>query len=317
MARTRIAGLVVLALALLVAAIVVVLRRDVPPSATDPTSPPSASAPSSPAGLPAAPPSSGTVPGPCPRTGTSAPLTVLSFNIHGADGREGYDLEQVAAEIRRWDADVVLLQEVHRFRLASGLEDQPARLSEMTGMTAVFGQAFSEPPEAPGAPRRRSGTAMLTTLPVVAHHLARLPHLPGTQPRSLLRVTVALDGRPVDVYGTHLDPAAGSIRLLQVHAIARAVRRRANATARPFVLGGDFNTVPESRAMAVVGGFTTDPWPLVGVGVGETVLPREPRRRIDYVLHGPGWRDVTAMTLLSQVADHRALRTSLSLLPPC
>ncbi len=253
---------------------------------------------------------------PCP-DGARSWLTVLSFNIHGGVGPGGYDLAQVAAEIEAWDPDVALLQEVHRFRAESGLDDQPAVLEQLTGMRAVFGANFTEPAEAAGFPRRQSGTAVLSDLPVVGHRNTLLPNRPGKQQRGLLRVTVRLDGREVDLYGTHLDHTRGTIRLVQARGIRRVLERRDPTGARPFVLGGDFNTEPDSLAMDVVRGYAVDPWPRVGQGEGDTVLPREPRRRIDYVLHGPGWTGVDAETLLSQVSDHRALRTTLELEPDC
>ncbi len=67
--------------------------------------------------------------------------------------------------------------------------------------------------------------------------------------------------------------------------------------------------------MALAARFTTDPWDAVGVGVGETVRPREPRARVDYLLHGPGWRATRSETLLSEVSDHRALLTRFVLEP--
>ena len=290
------------------------------PAATG-TGSPSAAASSSPSSRRAPDPVPGTRPpqpattlSPCPAAGDPTPLRVLSFNIHGGvDNRNDYDLDRVVEEIRGWDPDVVLLQEVHRFRPLSGFEEQPEVLGARLGLEHVFGQNFSRRAKVAGYPRRRTGTAVLSRFPVLGHENTALPTLPGLEQRGLLRATLDVEGRAVDVYDTHLQPGGTTIRVLQVSAIERIVRERAARTGRPFLLGGDFNSEPDSAPMQLATTFATDPWPEVGVGVGETVRPRQPRFRVDYVLHGPGWRATEARTLLSLVSDHRALLVDLEL----
>ena len=65
-------------------------------------------------------------------------LKVLTFNIHAGVGRGGLDLARVASEIRASGADVVLLQEVDRFRPRSGGLDTPAVLASELGMYQAF-----------------------------------------------------------------------------------------------------------------------------------------------------------------------------------
>ncbi|WP_341928252.1 endonuclease/exonuclease/phosphatase family protein [Nocardioides psychrotolerans] len=237
-------------------------------------------------------------------------LRVATINIHGAVGRDGYDLPGMADEIRAWDADVVLLQEVHRFRAASGLDDQPAELGRLLGMDVVFGRNFTRPPEADGAPRRESGTATLSSRPILSWSNLLLPNFPGLQQRGLLRATIDLPGGAIDVYNTHFQHTRGVIRIVQ----ARGVRTLVAESDRPFLLGGDLNAESGSPAMDVIDTFTSDPWPLVGVGDGLTVPPRVPKRRIDYVLHGAGgWVPEQAQVLASRIADHRAVLVDYAL----
>ncbi len=236
---------------------------------------------------------------------------MATINIHGAVGRRGHDLAGLADEIRAWDADVVLLQEVHRFRAASGLADQPAALGRLLGMEVVFGRNFTRSPEADGAPRRESGTATLSALPILSWSNQLLPNFPGLQQRGLLRATIDLPGGAVDVYNTHLQHTRGVIRIVQARGVKRLV---AAGDGRPFLLGGDFNAESGSPAMQVVATFTSDPWPQVGVGPGLTVPPRAPRRRIDFVLYGAGgWVPEQAQVLTSRIADHRAVLVDYAL----
>lgn len=290
-----------------------------PPSATPPPAP-AVPAPATPAPAPPAPalPSvtvpSITVP-PLPTCATprgATPLRVLSFNIHGGRARGSYDagLDQIVAEITAWDPDVVLLQEVHRFRRDSGFDDQPALLGRRLGMTVVFGRNFTRPPEGPGRPVRESGTAILSRLPIIESGNQPLPRYPGQEQRGLLHATVTVGDQEVRVYNTHLQHTAGNIRIVQ----ARAVRDLVTAAGGAFVLGGDLNATPEAKPLSVLAKIATDPWPSVGVGEGLTVPPRAPRRRIDYVLHGGApWVATQAQALFSAASDHRAVLVDLEL----
>jgi endonuclease/exonuclease/phosphatase (EEP) superfamily protein YafD len=82
------------------------------------------------------------------------------------------------------------------------------------------------------------------------------------------------------------------------------------------VLGGDLNATPDSPAMAVAYSFADDPWPVVGQGRGLTVPPREPRRRIDYVLHSDPLVPTSAQVLRSAISDHRAVRVAFDVPRP-
>lgn len=298
------AGFAALAL-LLVVGLAALWPRPDDTGARPPLPPPSAGLP--PVGAPAgAPAGTGT---PCVSTPVQR-LRVATLNIHGAIGPAGYDLPAMAEEIRAWDADVVLLQEVHRFRGRSGLDDQPAELGRLLGMEVVFGRNFTRPAESDSTPSRESGTATLSSRPILAWSNQLLPNFPGLQQRGLLRATIDLPGGAVDVYNTHFQHTRGVIRIVQ----ARGVKRLVAESDRPFLLGGDFNAESGSPAMQVIESFTADPWPLVGVGEGLTVPPRVPRRRIDFVLHGSDdWVPEQAQVLASRIADHRAVLVDYAL----
>lgn len=242
-------------------------------------------------------------------------LVVLTFNIHGGLGGRGPDLEGIAREVEAWDADVVLLQEVDRFRERTGFVDQPTWLGTRLDMNVVFGRNVVRRPERAGAPRSEYGTAVLSRLPVRGWENRMLPRRPGQEQRGLLRVRLDLDGRALDVYDTHLQHTRGTIRIVQLKAARRMVATL-SGPGTPFVLGGDLNATPDSPAMAVARSFALDPWPVVGEGRGLTVPPRVPRRRIDYVLHSPHLLPTSAQVLRSGISDHRAVRVTFDVPRP-
>lgn len=293
--------LVVAAVLVVATAVVAALLGDgrpaAPPTDTPTTRPPDV--------LPTQPTEPGPTVSPCPSADPVA-LTVLTLNLHAARTKAGrLDLARVAAELRAWRADVVLLQEVDRGRDRSDLVHQARWLGRRLGMTAVYG------------PNRRlhpgtSGNAVLSRHPVVSSHNHPLPRRPGLYRRGLLRVTLDVEGHRVDVFATHLEHASVRVRREQARVVAGRVRR----SPRPVVVAGDLNAepgMPPLRMLARAG--LVDTWSAAGRGDGLTVPAYAPRRRIDFVLADRSFVPVAAEVLVSLVSDHRAVRAELLLVP--
>ncbi len=306
MTRTRVSVIAAVLTGVVVVGALVALvltRPDPAPPSTRPDLPPPSSEPSpSPTTQPTAP---GDTLTPCPG-GTR--LTAMTFNIHFGKTPAGEPgLDRIAQEIRVWDPDVVVLNEVDRDRGRSDGVDQARVLGRMTGLTAAYG------------PNRRygggtSGNAVLSALPVVRSDNQRLPFVEGTIPRGLLRVTVELDGRPVDVFATHFENTSPTARRQQAREVGRTVSR----SPRPFVLGGDLNASPEGVALEVLAGFgVADAWDAVGTDDGLTAPAAAPRRRIDYLLSDERLQPLRSEVLLSRISDHRAVRTVFELASDC
>lgn len=242
---------------------------------------------------------------PCPQ---GARLTAMTFNIHfGKTVRGEPALDRIAEEIRAWDPDVVVLNEVDRGRGRSGGVAQAKVLGELTDMHAAYG------------PNRRygggwSGNAVLSRLPVIRSANQALPFVEGTIPRGLLRVTVDLDGVPVDVFATHFENTSPAARRQQAREVARTVTR----SPRPFVLGGDLNASPGGVALQVLDrSGVVDAWALAGRGDGFTVPAWAPRKRIDYLLSDDRMVPRRSEVLLSRVSDHRPVRTVFDVAATC
>jgi endonuclease/exonuclease/phosphatase family metal-dependent hydrolase len=301
--------LVVLGVAAVAAAVVLLPREPADPGRTGAARLSTAPAPTYPAN-----PSptgrtqstqAGTTLEPCPRTDAQR-VTVLTLNIHSGRTKAGrLELGRLASELKSWDADLVLLQEVDRGRDRTGGVDQARRLAGRLGYSHVYGPTRQFRPGS-------TGNAILTRWPMVDTRLRALPREVGTYRRGLARATVDVDGEHVDVFSTHLDHTSPGVRRAQARAVAASVRR----SSRPVVLGGDLNAEPGTpavRAVELVG--LVDGWSVVGRDEGLTVPAASPRRRIDYVLANEDFVPVRSRVLVSSVSDHRAVMTTYDLLP--
>ena len=238
-----------------------------------------------------------------------ASIRVLVYNIHAGKDAAGVDnLARIADVIRGTRADVVLLQEVDRGMRRSGGVDQPAELARLTGFSAAFGKSL----DFDGG---EYGVAILARWPVTRDTVLPLPVDPPqkrsggvTTPRAALVATVAAPGGAVTVVNTHLDPTGNDHwrrqEVRQVAAAASALR----ATRARVLVGGDFNSTPESAAQedARQGGLR-DAWATCGRGDGLTYPADSAIKRIDYLYLTGDAACAEALVPRTTASDHRPL----------
>jgi endonuclease/exonuclease/phosphatase family metal-dependent hydrolase len=233
-------------------------------------------------------------------------VRVLVYNIHAGKDAAGTDnLERVAELVRATRADVVLLQEVDRGTRRSGNVDQPAVLAQRTGLAAAFGKTL----DYDGG---EYGIAVLSRWPVRHDTLVRLPVEPPQEraggryePRGAQRVLLRAPAGDLGVVNTHLDASREDHYRRQEIRTVLAVSRDA---ARIVLVGGDFNSTPESEVQAATRqAGIRDAWLLCGRGDGYTYPANVPIKRIDYLyLMGPATCS-RAEVLESHASDHRPL----------
>jgi endonuclease/exonuclease/phosphatase family metal-dependent hydrolase len=238
----------------------------------------------------------------------SAPLRVrvLTYNIHHAEGVDTVlDLDRIARVIRSVDPDLVALQEVDRKATRTKSVDQPAELSRLTGLAAVFG---------PNIPLQGGdyGHAVLSRWPVARSENHRLPNVDAGEQRGVLEVHVTPPGfgAPIVLWATHFDHRGNDAERRASAAAIEALVARQPAT--PAVLAGDLNDVPASPTLTALGAR----WTRSNPTVVPTIPARKPARQIDYVLFRPAarWRVVETRVLDEAVAsDHRAVLAVLDL----
>ena len=228
------------------------------------------------------------------------------YNVHAGKDAAGEDnIERVAALVREAGADVVLLQEVDRRTRRSGLVDQPVMLAQRTGFSMAFGKTL----DYDGG---EYGIAVLSRWPIAQESLVRLPVDPPQQraggayePRGAQRVVVRGPGGEITVINTHLDPSRDDRYRLQE---LRTVLSLARGAGSRVVVGGDFNSTPESdvQARARSGGLR-DAWLECGHGVGFTYPAAAPTKRIDYLYLAGTATCAEATVLETTASDHRPL----------
>ncbi|MGY1621625.1 endonuclease/exonuclease/phosphatase family protein [Geodermatophilus sp. SYSU D00965] len=249
-------------------------------------------------------------------------LRLATFNTHHAVGDDGrHDLARLAKVVAAVDADLVCLQEVdRRYSDRSEDVDQALLLSEALDMELAWGPAIDEPRGDEKTMRRQYGNALLSRLPIRSSAVHRLPG--DGEPRSALRVQVALPEGALWVTTTHLSTRPTEQRAAQAEALARLHADPAEAA----VLVGDFNAEPDAPELAALRDRFTDAWELARDrddragwkfwrhDEGHTHPARRPHKRIDHVWVTPGIGVATARVLDGAGAsDHLPLVVDLEL----
>ncbi|GGS12291.1 metal-dependent hydrolase [Streptomyces aureoverticillatus] len=237
-------------------------------------------------------------------------MRILTWNVWGRFGPWEQRRKAILAVLRELRPDVVGLQEVWE----KDGENLAEWLADELGLHWTW-----EPTRAPqwwqrriGDPAVGFGNAVLSRWPVADRAVAQLPPLDETADdgRLVLYARLAAPGQDVPFFTTHLSspPSASAVRCAQVAALAAFVaeRRAATGTAFPPVVTGDFNAVPDSDEIRLLGGYRTAPavpgqvlldaWEYAEPGAASAtwdaanpyVAPtHDPSCRIDYVHVGP------------------------------
>lgn len=239
------------------------------------------------------------------------PVTVLSYNIHHAEGVDGkLDLERIARVIQSVKPDVVALQEVDKIVPRSGRIDQAAELGRLTGMRAVFGKTI----DLDGG---EYGNAVLSQLPVKSFSIHPFPKVDGREPRAVIEVEVVLSSGTAHAasftfFATHFDYG---INPLNRSAAVEAVGKIAESRTGPMILAGDLNAPVLSPTMLKLG----NSWKSATQAMSLFTYPSpEPKFQIDHILFRPAerWKVVDVHVPDEPVAsDHRPIAATLELLP--
>jgi endonuclease/exonuclease/phosphatase family metal-dependent hydrolase len=207
-------------------------------------------------------------------------LTLVTLNLWHDKGEWPKREKLIVAALRELRPDVITLQEVFQHE---GLPNQARTLAEALGYEYVF--ASVDPP----GKARRFGNAILTRHPILGRDWRALEPLDDY--RTIARVRIAVDGRQINVYDTHLHwtGQGGAIRAQQVGDALRYIS--ATDDGLPSVLAGDLNASMDAPELRPLLASFLDAYAAMHPGMAAADrahstlnLDRYPPRHIDQVL---------------------------------
>lgn len=225
-------------------------------------------------------------------------LTVMSFNIEGhASLLRDDHIEKIAATIRKYDPDLVAINEAHRNTWQARFGDQVEELRRRTGLDVVFGTSYR-------FMGGDFGNAVLTKGDILSSQVHKLPG--AGEPRTLLETVLRINGGTIQLYVTHL--AAWS----KLGAPARdeqleCINAHVTASAWPYIVAGDLNAPPDAPEVREFLGANV----LRIAGDPQTPTHRVLEQRLDYILTDPGWKVASARVLDDGPSDHRPVLAEL------
>jgi endonuclease/exonuclease/phosphatase family metal-dependent hydrolase len=243
---------------------------------------------------------------------TTDTLRVMTYNVHSCAGMDGkLSPQRIARLIARDNPDVVALQELDVGRARSKGMDQAKMIAHYLMMDFHFHAAIHVEDE-------RYGDAILTHLPqrlVKAGLLPRVSNNPRRESRGALWVAVDLNGKEIQIFNTHLGLSSKE-RKAQVEALLGSDWLANEKCREPFILCGDFNSLPSSmvyrrlsQRLRDVQTESQDQRPQ------STFFGRFPTLRLDHIFISSGLEVISTKVIDSQMArlasDHLPLITDI------
>lgn len=201
-------------------------------------------------------------------------MRLLSWNVQWCRGLDGaVDPARIAAELKRFDPDLVCLQEV-----AANFPDLPGSSGEDQAHTLMHAMPEYEGCLVSGVDlpakngrRSRFGNLILSRLKVgrvLRHSLPWPPSDGPSMPRTAVEAVVDAPFGPLRIVTTHLEYYSGRHRAAQIERLRQICDEgsvggeedgafRAMPWPKDVIVCGDFNMPPEDP---LLGGFLVDAW---------------------------------------------------------
>jgi len=224
---------------------------------------------------------------------TATRSRIVTWNIHAA--RQA-PLEEIAAELKAMQADVIALQEVDVRVRRTGFVDQPAALAAALGYQYVFAASIKWD-------QGDYGLAVFSRWPITGFHKYRLDATWAVEPRIVLEANVCVGGRPLHLFNHHADGRALS-RDAGFAALKEIVK---GDVGNGVLVLGDFNELDDAtgvRALLDTGLVDLGAWQNVAT-VGEG--------RFDYILADGSLAGFTSPARVwpTDKSDHNAVLADL------
>ncbi len=197
------------------------------------------------------------------------------------------DLQASIEVIRAHNPDIVGVQEVDRFWARSAYQDEPAVLSQGTGLPhSCYAPNLNHQPDNHSTVAHQYGTVILSRYPILECRNTLLRRTGNNEQRGFTLAVINVRGVPLQFYNTHLHTTAAD-RLMQTADIAEVIDAAPEGSK---VVVGDFNARPTAAEMIPIYARFIDAWVDAGVPTpdnpnGSTSPARlvgNPTSRIDY-----------------------------------
>jgi len=214
--------------------------------------------------------------------------TTMTYNIHrGTTKYNVPSLPQIVSIIKTESPDFIALQEVDRFHVRSGLQDQIKWLSEQLNMYDVFGANLR-------FGITEYGNAILSKFPIIDWGQIDLAY--EKEPRSLLWAKVKTEDGYIYLTSIHLGLDTRK-RKEHLDIIEKFIETKKDA---PILIMGDFNTLPNHQDFSQFRNTITGK--LFHQEVTSYFKYDQPVQ-IDYIF-GRGIRDFEIYNIPSNASDH-------------
>ncbi len=230
---------------------------------------------------------------------------ILSYNIYHGEGMDGkIDLPRLAKVIKSTEPDLVALQEVDHINRRTGMVDQTAALSKLTGLNGRFGRQI----DFMGG---QYGQAILSRFPLGESTIHILPGTPVRETRIAFEVVIRDPSGDISFVSTHLHHNNKVFREQQATTLNDIFEK----VSRPVILAGDLNANPDSKPI----GILLKGWKNATTGKELYTYPsKKPKNQIDYVFVRP--RDKfrlleTRVIPEDMASDHLPILAVLELTP--
>jgi endonuclease/exonuclease/phosphatase family metal-dependent hydrolase len=162
------------------------------------------------------------------RDKTPATVRVMTWNIHGAaGGNPRFDLAGVVELIRRWDADIIALQEVDSRR--ERIRDDPFEvLQDALGKHGMCAKSIT-------TSDGDYGQMLISHWPIMNSEVSDIS-FPEREPRRAVRADIATPHGPIRIIATHLGLSIGERR-----GQAKSLLAMTGAPTMTTLVVGDFN----------------------------------------------------------------------------
>jgi endonuclease/exonuclease/phosphatase family metal-dependent hydrolase len=256
------------------------------------------------AGAPVAPPTPKPSPAPTPQPvapAGSKELRLLQWNTHhGGFGTDNvYSPNRIATWAASMKPDVITFNEIEK-NDSWGNQDQPevykSLLQQKTGKTwyYIFAQEFGQ------WSANGKGNLILSTYPI---QVSDRYELMRNADRSIAMANITVNGRPITLISTHLDPYDATLRLAQ----ATEVTSWASAQPENRIITGDMNAWPDQTSIAQINKTYYDSWSIASAGGAATAFAGNKGEtksgRIDYIFYSKSSASLAVKS--SQVVDTR------------